>query len=154
MLDGHPSAECFKVRLGSADHSRDPGCREREAGRKAGIRFCFPKGLFSCGLLSLCIAIGISSADGVRAQQEFAEALPNVSSLGVLTCQQLWYLEQQVLAEGRVCLKSARARNAFRSAPRCISGEERILPLETQTYLAHVREASRTKRCPDPVPAR
>lgn len=76
--------------------------------------------------------------------QEFT---PNVSSLGSLTCQQLWYLEQETLADGRVCLKSARARQAFRKAKPCISNEERILPAKVRGYLAAVRNTARAKSC-------
>ncbi|OJJ11556.1 hypothetical protein BKI51_07380 [Alphaproteobacteria bacterium AO1-B] len=76
--------------------------------------------------------------------QEFT---PNKSSLGSLTCQQLWYVEQEVLAEGRVCLKSRRAQNAFKRAKPCISDEERILPAKARDYLSAVRETATFKKC-------
>jgi len=80
---------------------------------------------------------------GVHAQ----EFTPNESSLGSLTCQQLWYLEQEVLANGRVCLKSHRAQQAFKRAKPCISEEERILPANARAYLAAVRKAASHKKC-------
>ncbi len=76
--------------------------------------------------------------------QEFT---PNKSSLGSLTCQQLWYVEQEVLAEGRVCLKSQRAQNAFKRAKPCVSYEERILPAKVRDYLSAVRETATLKKC-------
>lgn len=72
----------------------------------------------------------------------------NPGRFGAMTCQQLWYTEQEVLAEGRVCLKSERARRAFRRAPRCISDDETILPAKTEGYLEQLRKAARAKRCP------
>gem|GEM_PF-1827784 len=86
-------------------------------------------------------------AVGAAAQDLPGGPFPNASSLGALTCQQLWHLEQEVLAEGRVCLKSARAQRAFSSAPACVSAEERILPIETRGYLAEVRKVSLAKNC-------
>lgn len=66
---------------------------------------------------------------------------------GAMTCQQLWYTEQEVLAEGRVCLKTERARRAFRRAPRCISDDETILPAKVEDYLAVLRRSARDKGC-------
>ena len=66
---------------------------------------------------------------------------------GAMTCQQLWYVEQEVLAEGRVCLKTERARRAFRRAERCISPDEDILPLKARTYLETLRETARGRGC-------
>ncbi|RMX61899.1 YARHG domain-containing protein [Roseibium alexandrii] len=80
---------------------------------------------------------------GVQSQ----EFTPNESSLGSLTCQQLWYLEQEVLAKARVCLKSQRAQNAFKRAKPCISDEERILPAKVRDYLSAVRETASLKKC-------
>lgn len=66
---------------------------------------------------------------------------------GAMTCQQLWYLEQKTLAEGRVCPSSERAKRAFRRADRCISSSEAILPNETQDYLTKLRNVARGKGC-------
>jgi putative N-acetylmannosamine-6-phosphate epimerase len=71
----------------------------------------------------------------------------NPGTFGAKTCQQLWYVEQQVLAEGRVCLKTERARRAFRRAERCISSNEAILPIKTRNYLAQLRGVGRDKGC-------
>ncbi|MEM8703222.1 MAG: hypothetical protein AAGF82_15455 [Pseudomonadota bacterium] len=64
-----------------------------------------------------------------------------------MTCQQLWYVEQETLAEGRVCLTSERARRAFRRAERCISSSESILTKATRTYLERLRSVARSKGC-------
>lgn len=69
---------------------------------------------------------------------------------GAMTCQQLWYVEQEVLAAGRVCLSSERARRAFRRAERCISSDEDILPPDTRDYLGHLRSVARDKGCEGP----
>ena len=69
------------------------------------------------------------------------------SSFPSMTCQQLWYLEHKVLAEGRVCLRSDRARRAFRNAPRCISPDERILSENEQDYLKQLRKVLKRKKC-------
>ncbi|MEC9404874.1 MAG: hypothetical protein VYE69_21685 [Pseudomonadota bacterium] len=69
---------------------------------------------------------------------------------GAMTCQQLWYVEQEVLAAGRVCLASERARRAFRRAERCISDDEAILPQDTRDYLDHLRSVAADKGCSGP----
>lgn len=66
---------------------------------------------------------------------------------GAMTCQQLWYVEQETLAEGRVCLTSERAKRAFRRAERCISSSESILPKATRTYLDQLRNSARSMGC-------
>jgi hypothetical protein len=71
----------------------------------------------------------------------------NPGTFGAKTCQQLWYVEQEVLAEGRVCLKTERARRAFRRAKRCISNSETILPRQTKDYLTKLRRTARDKGC-------
>ncbi|MCK7612184.1 HdeA family protein [Roseibium sp. CAU 1639] len=78
----------------------------------------------------------------------FAQTLTvNPGRFGAMTCQQLWYTEQEVLAEGRVCLKTERARRAFRRAPRCISDDESILPAKVEDYLDQLRQSARDKGC-------
>ncbi|QFT31844.1 hypothetical protein FIV00_15230 [Labrenzia sp. THAF82] len=71
----------------------------------------------------------------------------NPGRFGAMTCQQLWYVEQEVLAEGRVCLKTERARRAFSRAERCISDDEDILPTRARGYLETLREVARGKNC-------
>ncbi|WP_299481731.1 hypothetical protein [uncultured Roseibium sp.] len=66
---------------------------------------------------------------------------------GAMTCQQLWFVEQKTLAEGRVCLKSERAKRAFRRFDRCISSSESILPVKTRSYLEQLRKVARGKGC-------
>ncbi|WP_434051582.1 MAG: hypothetical protein RDA78_20165 [Roseibium sp.] len=66
---------------------------------------------------------------------------------GAMTCQQLWYVEQQTLAEGRVCLTSERAKRAFSRAQRCISSSESVLTKETRAYLDQLRNVARSKGC-------
>jgi len=72
----------------------------------------------------------------------------NPGRFGAMTCQQLWYTEQEVLAAGRVCLRTERARRAFRRSDTCISDDEAILPPKTQDYLLTLRKAAREKNCP------
>ncbi len=71
----------------------------------------------------------------------------NPGRFGAMTCHQLWYVEQQVLAEGRVCLRTDRARRAFRRAERCISDDEDILPEKARDYLETLRSVARGKGC-------
>ncbi|MBO6756204.1 MAG: hypothetical protein JJ902_07745 [Roseibium sp.] len=66
-----------------------------------------------------------------------------------LTCQQIWYLVHEIRAEGRICPANRRAATAFRSVPRCISDDERILSSGVRDYLAKLRDVGRTKGCPD-----
>lgn len=91
----------------------------------------------------ITLAFLLSLADAAWAQN----LTVNPGRFGAMTCQQLWYTEQEVLAEGRVCLKSERARRAFRRAPRCISDDETILPAKVEAYLEQLRAAARTKGC-------
>lgn len=93
------------------------------------------------------ITLGLAlSAFGARALP--AQTLTvDPGRFGAMTCQQLWYTEQEVLAEGRVCLKTERARRAFRRAPRCISDDETILPAKIEDYLAQLRLSAREKGC-------
>ncbi|WP_346895168.1 hypothetical protein [uncultured Roseibium sp.] len=69
------------------------------------------------------------------------------STFGTMLCRQFWYLENKILAEGRVCLKSDRARRAFKRAKPCISDDERILPRRVRDYLAELRKAAAKKGC-------
>lgn len=69
-------------------------------------------------------------------------------TFGSMDCQQIWYLENKILADGRICPSSERARRAFRAAKRCISDEERILPKQVKDYLALLRSTARRKGCP------
>ncbi|WP_305988615.1 hypothetical protein [Roseibium sp. MMSF_3544] len=71
----------------------------------------------------------------------------NPARFTAMTCQQLWYVEQQTLAEGRVCLQSERAKRAFSRADRCISSNEKILPAKAQNYLGQLRQVGRQKGC-------
>jgi len=69
------------------------------------------------------------------------------ATFGAMTCQQLWYVEQQVLAEGGVCLKTERARRAFRKAGRCVSPDEDILSVKARHYLKYLRDVAQGKGC-------
>jgi hypothetical protein len=72
----------------------------------------------------------------------------NPSTFGTMLCRQFWYLENKILATGRVCLKSDRARRAFSKADPCISDDEDILPGRVRDYLAKLRAAADVKGCP------
>ncbi|EAV42832.1 hypothetical protein SIAM614_15847 [Stappia aggregata IAM 12614] len=84
------------------------------------------------------------------AQSLFVNPAVDPGRFGAMTCQQLWYVEQEVLAAGRVCLSSERARRAFRRAERCISSDEAILPPDTRDYLDHLRSVAKDKGCEGP----
>jgi hypothetical protein len=95
--------------------------------------------------MTLSLGIGILFLTCVSAGAQ--SLLVNPGRFGAMTCQQLWYTEQEVLAEGRVCLATERARRAFRRADQCISDDEAILPEKTQDYLQTLRKAARGKGC-------
>lgn len=69
------------------------------------------------------------------------------SSFGTMTCDQIWYLVSKIRADGRVCPASDRAARAFRAAPDCISGDERVLAPQVRAYLAQLRATARGKQC-------
>jgi len=91
----------------------------------------------------LGIFVAILSASAAASQSLSVDP----GRFGAMTCQQFWYVEQEVLAEGRVCLRTERARRAFRRAERCISDDETILPERAQHYLEVLRHAARDKGC-------
>lgn len=93
--------------------------------------------------MSVCLGLAPLVADAALAQTLSVDP----GRFGAMTCQQLWYTEQEVLAEGRVCLSTERARRAFRRAPRCISNDETILPAKVEAYLAVLRQTAREKGC-------
>jgi len=68
-------------------------------------------------------------------------------SLKSLTCQQLWYLDAKIRADGGVCPATAREKRAFGSAGRCASQSEDILPMKVRTYLTTLRGVRRAKGC-------
>ncbi|WP_298986996.1 hypothetical protein [uncultured Roseibium sp.] len=93
--------------------------------------------------LSLVLLTGLAAGASAIAQS----LSTNPGRFGAMTCQQLWYVEQEVLAEGRVCLKTQRARRAFSRAERCISNDEDILPTKARDYLENLRSVARGKSC-------
>jgi hypothetical protein len=97
----------------------------------------------AAGTTVLAIVLTVLSAS-VAAPQSLSV---NPGRFGAMTCQQLWYVEQEVLAEGRVCLRTERARRAFRRAERCISDDEAILPEKALEYLDVLRRTARDKGC-------
>ena len=64
-----------------------------------------------------------------------------------LLCQQLRYLEVKVLAAGRICLRSDRARRSVANARPCISPDEDILPRPAKDYLELLRQTIDAKGC-------
>lgn len=103
--------------------------------------------LCRAGLIALTLACLPTAA---LAQSLLVNPAVNPGRFGAMTCQQLWYVEQEVLAAGRVCLASERARRAFRRAERCISDDEAILPQDTRDYLDHLRSVAKDKGCDGP----
>ena len=99
-------------------------------------KFCL--GLFVTLSMTLLVAVA-------TAAQPMAT---NPARFGAMTCQQLWYLEQGVLAEGKVCLKSDRARRAFQRAGKCIASDEAILSSAERDYLSKLRDVGKGKGCP------
>lgn len=95
---------------------------------------CFSRNLLPCVLILDLFTNDFASA---------AEA----NRFGSMTCQQLWYMEQEVLAKGRVCLKSNRATRAFQREKKCISDDERILPPEKKERLHMIRTTAENKKC-------
>ena len=93
------------------------------------------------GLLAFLTLTAFVSPEQARNMQR------NPSTFGTMLCRQFWYLENKILAEGRVCLTSERARRAFRNAKPCISDEETILPRRVRDYLADLRRAAAKKGC-------
>lgn|GEM_PF-3530458 len=102
-------------------------------------------GLVGLGLVVVGAAVFEPAVVGAAQAQTLTV---NPGRFGAMTCQQLWYTEQEVLAGGRVCLRTDRARRAFRRADPCISDDEAILPPKTQDYLLTLRKTAREKSCP------
>ncbi|WP_417671503.1 hypothetical protein [Roseibium sp.] len=103
------------------------------------------------GVVILAVFVCLLPVSGVGAglSPELVQAMrKDPARLQTMPCRGLWYLEQKVLAAGRICLRTERARRAFKSARRCISDDEAVLPAEAQDYLASVRRARLEKRCP------
>ncbi|WP_417688834.1 hypothetical protein [Roseibium sp.] len=105
------------------------------------------KGILAGAALLAGLAPSMAPAATLSFEQLRAMETPP-SSFGLKTCQQLWYLEQKVLAAGRICLGSERGRRAFSASLPCISDDEKILEEEVRLYLDEVRMARREKRCP------
>lgn len=66
-----------------------------------------------------------------------------------MTCSQLWYLGEKIRADGGVCPRDDRARQAFFRNRTCVSQDERVLVGEVKAYLAALRGIARDKGCPD-----
>ncbi|MBD8875455.1 hypothetical protein [Roseibium polysiphoniae] len=108
-------------------------------------------------VLSLALGLGFCLMGAVPAAEAETRGLTPAlveamkvppQNLASLSCRRLWYLEHKVLAAGRVCLSTDRARRAFGKALPCISDEERILPERVRDYLTGIRRAQRVKSCP------
>ncbi len=70
------------------------------------------------------------------------------SSLGGLTCQQLFALERKVLRAGGICASQQRpARLVLGIRVRCVSEDERVLPAAARRYLGDVRKQVGVKSC-------
>ncbi|WP_346909626.1 hypothetical protein [uncultured Roseibium sp.] len=96
---------------------------------------------FAVGLSAFLLLTAFISPEQARNMQR------NPSTFGTMLCRQFWYLENKILAEGRVCLKSDRARRAFKTAKPCISDDENVLPRRVRDYLAELRRAAAKKGC-------
>ncbi|MEJ8476709.1 hypothetical protein [Roseibium algae] len=99
-------------------------------------------------IANLVSALACSSAAVAQNTPELAAAMRMPTDrFETLSCQKLWYLEHKVLAAGRVCLPTERARAAFSSAKHCISKNERILAAPVQAYLTKLRNVAGAKNC-------
>lgn len=98
-------------------------------------RTCFP----------LAVLLWITCASAMPAGAQMPAVDP--ARFGALTCQQFWYAEQETLADGRVCLRTERARRAFNRWQKCISDDEAILPKRARAYLQQLRTAARERGC-------
>ncbi|MBD8890194.1 hypothetical protein [Roseibium litorale] len=103
-------------------------------------------------VLLLCCLAG--TADGVFAftnggmTPELAQAMSrSPERFSSLLCQQLRYLEAKVLAAGRICQRSDRARRSFPDARSCLSPDEDILPGPAKDYLVLLRQTIDAKGC-------
>lgn len=97
-------------------------------------------GLFSVG--------GAPASAGGGLTPELAQAMSRPPErFGSLLCSQIRYLEAKVLAAGRVCPQSSRAQRSFAQAPRCLSGDEGILPGVAKAYLEQLRAVADAKAC-------
>jgi hypothetical protein len=102
--------------------------------------------LFWVAMLWALLIPGTARASALTPELVAAMRMPP-ERFTTLSCRRLWYLEHEVLAAGRVCPKSERARRTFVSAPKCISSMERILPSSVRRYLDSVRATARAKSC-------
>lgn len=100
------------------------------------------KSCLAFALLGLCLA-GFTSPEQQR----------NISrpeqELQQMTCSQLWYLGEKIRADGGVCPRDDRARQAFFRNRTCVSQDERVLVGEVKAYLAALRGIAAAKGCPD-----
>lgn len=70
-----------------------------------------------------------------------------VHELEQMTCSQLWYLGEKIRADGGVCPRDERARQAFFRNRTCASQDERVLVGEVKAYLAALRQIAANKGC-------
>lgn len=100
-------------------------------------------------LIRLGLAVSLTvTLSGFVSPEQAQNMSRNPSTFGTMLCRQFWYLENKILATGRVCLKSDRARRAFSKADPCISDDEDILPARVRDYLSKLRAAADAKGCP------
>ncbi len=103
--------------------------------------------LFFKKLSRLSLILPLLALAGFVSPEQARNMQREPSTFGTMLCRQFWYLENKILAEGRVCLRSDRARRAFKSAKPCISDDERILPERVRDYLQKLRRAEADKGC-------
>ena len=104
--------------------------------------------LFRKRFFQVLLILPLLSLTGFVSPEQARNMQREPSTFGTMLCRQFWYLENKILAEGRVCLRSDRARRAFKSAKPCISDDERILPERVRDYLQKLRRAEAGKGCP------
>ena len=102
-----------------------------------------PDRIRSClalALLGLCLA-GFTSPEQMRNISRPAHELQQ------MTCSQLWYLGEKIRADGGVCPRDDRARQAFFRSRTCVAQDERVLVGDVKAYLETLRQIAADKGC-------
>ena len=99
------------------------------------------KSCLALALLGLCLA-------GFTSPEQMRNISRPVHELEQMTCNQLWYLGEKIRADGGVCPRDDRARQAFFRNRTCVSQDERVLVGEVKAYLSALRQIAADKGCP------
>ncbi|NBN63723.1 YARHG domain-containing protein [Microvirga tunisiensis] len=95
------------------------------------------------------LVLAVLTLTGFTAPEQQRNISRSSQELSQMTCSQLWYLGEKIRADGGVCPRSERARQAFFRTRTCVSQDERVLGEEVGAYLAALRGIAADKGCPD-----